>query len=61
MSQLTGKLKKANVGLNRKMLAQLAMVDPGAFAKVVDIAKQADWLKMEQGKLIDYLLIISSL
>lgn len=41
-SQLTGKLKKANVGLNRKMLAQLAMLDPQAFAKVVDIAKQAN-------------------
>ncbi len=41
-SQLTGKLKKANVGLNRKMLAQLAMVDPPAFAKVVEIAKQVD-------------------
>ena len=41
-SQLTGKLKKANVGLNRKMLATLAMLDPGAFAKVVEVAKAAD-------------------
>lgn len=41
-SQLTGKLKKANVGLNRKMLAMLAMSDPGAFTKVVDVAKQVD-------------------
>ena len=41
-SQLTGKLKKAGVGLNRKMLAQLAMIDPPAFAKVVEIAKQAN-------------------
>jgi large subunit ribosomal protein L20 len=41
-SQLTGKLKKANVGLNRKMLAQLAMLDPQAFAKVVEVANQAD-------------------
>ena len=41
-SQLTGKLKKADVGLNRKMLAMLAMTDPGAFEKVVDVAKQAD-------------------
>jgi large subunit ribosomal protein L20 len=41
-SQLTGKLKKANVGLNRKMLAQLAMLDPQTFAKVVEVAKQAD-------------------
>ncbi len=41
-SQLAGKLKKAGVGLNRKMLAQLAMIDPPAFAKVVEIAKQAN-------------------
>jgi large subunit ribosomal protein L20 len=41
-SQLTGKLKKVNVGLNRKMLAQLAMLDPQAFAKVVEVANQAD-------------------
>jgi large subunit ribosomal protein L20 len=41
-SQLTGKLKQANVGLNRKMLAQLAMLDPQAFAKVVEVANQAD-------------------
>ena len=41
-SQLTGKLKKAEVGLNRKMLANLAMLDPNAFAKVVEIAKQAE-------------------
>ena len=40
-SQLTGKLKKANIGLNRKMLAQLAMTDPDAFAKVVELATQA--------------------
>ncbi len=39
-SQLTGKLKKANIGLNRKMLAQLAMTDPEAFAKVVEAANQ---------------------
>jgi large subunit ribosomal protein L20 len=41
-SQLTGKLKKANVGLNRKMLAQLAMLDPQAFATVVEVANQVD-------------------
>ncbi|MEM9271588.1 MAG: 50S ribosomal protein L20 [Cyanobacteria bacterium P01_F01_bin.143] len=41
-SQLTGKLKKANIGLNRKMLAQLAMLDPQAFSQVVDLAKKAD-------------------
>ena len=38
-SQLTGQLKKANTLLNRKMLAQLAVLDPVAFAKVVETAK----------------------
>ncbi len=37
-SQLTGQLKKANILLNRKMLAQLAVLDPAAFAKVVETA-----------------------
>ncbi len=40
-SQLTGKLKIANIELNRKMLAQLAILDPEAFKKVVEIAKEA--------------------
>ena len=40
-SKFMGKLKKTNVGLNRKMLAQIAMVDPQAFAKVVEVANQA--------------------
>lgn len=40
-SQLTGKLKKANIEINRKMLAELAVVDPQAFAKVVEVAKSA--------------------
>ncbi|AFZ44766.1 LSU ribosomal protein L20P [Halothece sp. PCC 7418] len=40
-SQLTGQLKKADIQLNRKMLANLAMLDPEAFAKVVETAKQA--------------------
>ncbi|AFY76950.1 ribosomal protein L20 [Pleurocapsa sp. PCC 7327] len=39
-SQLTGQLKKANIQLNRKMLAQLAVLDPQAFAKVVEVAGQ---------------------
>lgn len=38
-SQLIGNLKKANVELNRKMLAQLAVLDPASFAKVAEIAK----------------------
>ncbi|MGF1478956.1 MAG: 50S ribosomal protein L20 [Cyanophyceae cyanobacterium] len=40
-SQLTGNLKKANIELNRKMLAQLAVLDPAAFGKVVELANQA--------------------
>ncbi|NJL82245.1 MAG: 50S ribosomal protein L20 [Chloroflexaceae bacterium] len=40
-SQLTGQLKKANIGINRKMLAQIAIVDPDAFRQVVELAKQA--------------------
>lgn len=37
-SQLINKLKTANIQLNRKMLAQLAIVDPQAFTKVVETA-----------------------
>ncbi|MBE9110041.1 50S ribosomal protein L20 [Nodosilinea sp. LEGE 07298] len=40
-SQLTGQLKKANIDLNRKMLAQMAVLDPDGFAKVVEVANQA--------------------
>lgn len=40
-SKLTHQLKKAEIGLNRKMLAQLAMIDPQAFEKVVEVAKSA--------------------
>ncbi len=40
-SKLTGQLKKANIELNRKMLAQLAILDPQAFAEVVKVAAQA--------------------
>jgi large subunit ribosomal protein L20 len=40
-SKLTHQLKQAEVGLNRKMLAQLAMVDPEAFTKVVEVAQSA--------------------
>ena len=32
-------LKKAGVTLDRKILAELAVDDPGAFAKLVDAAK----------------------
>ena len=37
-STLTYSLKQANIGLNRKMLAQLAVLDPSAFSKVVETA-----------------------
>lgn len=40
-SQLIGNLKKANVQLNRKMLAQMAVLDPASFDKVVQLAGQA--------------------
>jgi large subunit ribosomal protein L20 len=37
-SQLIGGLKKANIDLNRKMLAQLAILDPAAFSQIVKLA-----------------------
>lgn len=40
-SQLIGQLKKAHIVLDRKSLAQLAVLDPAAFAKVVETARQA--------------------
>ncbi|MBW4620005.1 MAG: 50S ribosomal protein L20 [Cyanosarcina radialis HA8281-LM2] len=40
-SQLIGKLKKADIQLNRKMLAQLAVLDPDSFSKVVELANRA--------------------
>jgi large subunit ribosomal protein L20 len=40
-SKLTGQLKKANIELNRKMLAQLAILDPQAFSEVVKVAVNA--------------------
>jgi len=38
-SRLMGGLKKADVRLNRKMLAQLAVVDPASFTSVVGAAR----------------------
>jgi len=38
-SQLIGKLNAKNIGLNRKVLADLAMNDPKAFKAVVDAVK----------------------
>jgi large subunit ribosomal protein L20 len=40
-SRLIGGLHKANVALDRKILAELAVFDPSGFAKVVAAAQQA--------------------
>ena len=40
-SNLINGLKKANVVINRKMLAEMAVNDMNAFAKVVETAKNA--------------------
>ncbi len=39
-SQFLGNLKKANIQLNRKMLAQLAVLDPDGFSKIAALASQ---------------------
>ena len=38
-SKLIGQLKKSDIELNRKMLAQMAVLDPDAFSKVVEVAQ----------------------
>ena len=40
-STLIAGLKKHNIDINRKMLADIAVKDAAAFAQLVDIAKQA--------------------
>ena len=40
-SELINVLKKANVVINRKMLAEMAVTDAAAFTKVVEVAKKA--------------------
>ena len=40
-STLIAGLKKANVAINRKMLAEVAVTDPEAFTKIAEIAKKA--------------------
>ena len=40
-SKLIAGLKKANVAINRKMLAELAVTDAKAFAEIAEIAKKA--------------------
>lgn len=41
-SRLMGGLKKAGVELDRKVLANMAILDPGAFTEVVKIANEAN-------------------
>ena len=40
-SKLIAGLKKANVSINRKMLAEVAVNDPKAFTEIANIAKNA--------------------
>jgi large subunit ribosomal protein L20 len=40
-STMIAGLKKANVDMNRKLLADLAVHDAGAFAKLAEVAKAA--------------------
>ena len=40
-SKLIAGMKKANIVVNRKMLAELAVNDPKAFAQIVETAKNA--------------------
>lgn len=41
-SKLMGGLKKAGVDLDRKVLANMAILDPGAFSQVAKIAAEAN-------------------
>ena len=41
-SSFIGGLKKANIDLDRKVLANIAILDAPAFTKVVDLAKTAN-------------------
>jgi large subunit ribosomal protein L20 len=40
-SQFQAGLKKASIDINRKLLAEIAVLDPQAFAKIVQLAKPA--------------------
>ena len=40
-STLIAGLKKSNVAINRKMLAEVAVTDPEAFTKIAEIAQKA--------------------
>jgi len=39
-SNFMGRLKKAGIEINRKMLADLAVNDPAAFAKLVEVVQE---------------------
>jgi large subunit ribosomal protein L20 len=39
-SRFVGALRKANIGLNRKMLSEIAIADPAAFDKLFAVARQ---------------------
>ncbi|MBE3094365.1 MAG: 50S ribosomal protein L20, partial [Actinobacteria bacterium] len=39
-NELINGLKMANVEINRKMLSDIAVNDPGAFQKIAEIAKK---------------------
>ena len=40
-SKFMGSVKRANIEINRKVLADLAIADPAVFAKIVEQAKSA--------------------
>lgn len=40
-SRFMNGMKKAGIELNRKMLAEMAVKDPGSFARLVEVAKKA--------------------
>ena len=40
-SKMIAGLKKANVTINRKMLAEIAVTDPVAFTKIAEVSKNA--------------------
>jgi len=40
-SKLMGGLNKANIELDRKVLAEMAIFDPAGFSKIVEAARQA--------------------
>ena len=40
-SKMIAGLKKANVSINRKMLAEIAVSDPKAFTEIAEMSKKA--------------------